>query len=205
MIAWWRDQFFPFPWRVPAPEWQKLVGEVLLQRTRAGNVAAMYDEFFARFPTPDALARATAHEARDAIYSLGLLWRAGNLPPLGATLAAGGVPTDRRELEALPGVGPYVAGAFLTLHRNERAPFVDANVVRLLGRYLGFEWDAETRRKRWLIALVERLFDNDYVPRDFGYALLDFTREVCGKPPRCELCPVRADCKTGQRGLRGRE
>lgn len=197
IVNWWRERAFDFPWRdEDLPEWQKLVTEVLLQRTRATAVRAIYAEFFSRFSTVDELAAAGESEMREAIFSLGLLWRAKFLSQLAEELcrAGGAVPETREELLNLPGVGPYVSGAFLTLHRNEASSFVDANVVRLLGRYLGFSYDGETRRKKWFLAVVEALFSHPFPPKEFGYAILDFTREVCGKTPRCNECPASARC-----------
>lgn len=199
MVRWWRGEDFNFPWRTDAhAEWQLLVTEVLLQRTRAKAVSKVYADFFSRFNDPGELARASVEDIEEEIYSLGLAWRAKYLKPLGETLAAnqGSVPQNRADIEALPGIGQYAAGAFLALHRNQNAPFIDTNVVRLLGRYVGFSWDGETRRRSWLKNLVSRLFEHNENPSTFGYALLDFTREICGRTPDCENCPlaVRQSC-----------
>lgn len=195
IVIWWEDRDRDFPWRAPMDEWRQVVTEVLLQRTRAEAVAAIYEEFFLRFQSPQELGQASTKEVEEAIYTLGLAWRAKYLRALGQELAERGeVPETTAELMELSGVGPYVAGAVQVLHRNRREKFVDANVVRLLGRYFGFEWDGETRRKKWFLALVSRLFEHEFEPRTFGYALLDFTREVCGRSPRCETCPLAVEC-----------
>lgn len=198
IMNWWQEQRFSFPWRESGRhEWELLVTEVLLQRTRANAVRAIYNEFFNRFSSPAELGAATVEEVEDAIYTLGLRWRATFLSELGGRLdEIGCVPETREEIEELPGVGPYVAGAFLALHRNQHAVFVDANVVRLLGHYIGFTWDGETRRKRWFLDLVDRLFEHPYEPSEFGYALLDFTREVCSRAPDHDACPgcIRRRC-----------
>lgn len=199
IMEWWEPSDYSFPWRKAGePEWKLLVTEVLLQRTRAHTVADLYDEFFEQFPTPESLGEASVEDVEDAIYSLGLAWRAKYIRQLGERLENmdDEVPETRDEIEDLPGVGPYVAGAFLTFHRSERVPFVDANIVRLLGRYFGFEWDGETRRKRWFLDLVEEFFDHDYQPEAFGFAVLDFTREVCSRSPEHEECPemIRERC-----------
>jgi A/G-specific adenine glycosylase len=199
-MRWWEPDMHQFPWRFAEhDEWKLLVTEILLQRTRAGAVADLFDEFFERFPTPKAMATASVGELEDAIYSLGLRHRAERLGRLGNCLVRfeGSVPRTKETLRELPGVGPYVAGAFLTLHRNEHVAFADANVVRVLGRFLGFEWDRETYRRKWFIELTNRFFLNRFEPSDFGYAVLDFAREVCARPPRHDKCPreVREKCQ----------
>ncbi len=200
IIEWWSPEDHDFPWRKPADEWKLLVTEILLQRTRSSAVAKLYEDFFQRFPTPESLAEASTDEVAETIYSLGLAWRAKYISQLGSELAerAGDVPDTRDRLKELPGVGPYVSGAFQVLHRNLPDSFVDSNVVRLLGRYFGFEWDGETRRRKWFLMFVERLFDHEYDPSRFGYAVLDFTREVCAPSPKCEVCPVRDKCNYAQ-------
>lgn len=203
IVDWWSSREYDFPWREPDEEWKLLVTEILLQRTRASAVAGLYEPFFAQFPTPEKLAEAAQDEVEDAIYSLGLAWRAEYISKLGDRLAErdGQVPEERDEIKELPGVGPYVSGAFQTLHRNNASSFVDANVVRLLGRYFGFEWDGETRRRKWFLELVDRLFEHDYEPARFGYALLDFTREICGRSPDCEECSLQSKCEYGQQEI----
>ncbi|WP_230467192.1 hypothetical protein [Lujinxingia vulgaris] len=203
IVDWWSEDDHNFPWRAPDEEWRLLVTEVLLQRTRAETVADERNVFFARFNSPASLGDASEEEVAEAIYSLGLAWRAKYLRELGAALAKtdGVVPDSTDEIRELPGVGPYVAGAFQALHRNKHASFVDANVVRLLARFFGFEKDGETRRKRWFLKLVEQLFDHDYEPRTFGYALLDFTREICARKAHCSKCPLREQCTFGQNSM----
>lgn len=193
---WWRQQDFDFPWRAPDEEWKLLVTEILLVRTPPSRVAQFYEPFFQRFSTPEELASATDEEVQKAMAPLGLAKRAKYISQLGVELAArhGEVPETREELEALPGVGPYVAGAFLMLHRNEPTWFADSNVVRLLSRYFGFERAAGTYRRKWFLGFAHELFEHEYEPAKFGYAVLDFGREICSTSPRCERCPVREKC-----------
>jgi A/G-specific adenine glycosylase len=194
MMNWWVQEHFDYPWRDSSePDWKRLITEVLLQRTNAAAVKRLYVDFFFKYPTAESLACAPVEEVEQAIHSLGLRWRAQYLPSLASNIAAG-VPESSDELMKLPGVGPYVSGAFMVLHRNTSSTFVDANVVRLLGRYLGFEWDGETRRKKWLLDHVDALFSHGYTPSEFGYALLDFSREVCGRAPQCQSCEARTQC-----------
>jgi A/G-specific adenine glycosylase len=112
---WGRENYRPFAWREPKHLWHALIAEVLLQRTRAGNVALVYEKFIARFPEAQDLKTATLEEIETLIYPLGLRWRAPLLKQLCDYLANtdGKVPTTREELLQLPAVGPYVASAML--------------------------------------------------------------------------------------------
>lgn len=169
--------------------------EVLLQRTRAAAVASVYSEFRQRFGSPDALARCSEASLLKTVGRLGLHWRAGFLIRLARDVAARGqVPDDYDSLVALPGVGPYAASAYLSLHRNTRATIIDANVVRILGRMIGQAVDGETRRKPW-VAEALRVLTPMRTFRDFNYALLDLGMLVCRRCPACHSCPLVAECR----------
>ncbi len=175
--------------------WASLVAEILLQRTRAEQVAPVYEAFLARWPTPEDLAAASLRTVERVVGSLGLRWRIPLMIEMAkAVTERGGVPEHPDALCGLPGVGPYAAAAFLSLHRGKRAVIVDANVVRWLGRMFDFPTDAETRRKRWLITLADRLTPAR-LHRDYNYAVLDLGMQVCAARPKCSVCPLAADCR----------
>lgn len=190
---WGRQHYVAYPWRAAAREWHGLVAEVLLQRARATSVVSVYDAFVARFPDPGDLAAAAPEAVEALLRPLGLRWRAPLLHRLGVALAArkGRVPHTLEGLTALPGVGPYAAAAFVSLHGGRRAVLIDANVVRWVCRLTGQSYDGETRRKRWLRTLADTLTPARRV-REFNYALLDFTMEVCSVRPQCGQCPLGA-------------
>ena len=79
---------------------------------------------------------------------------------------------------------------------------MDANVVRLICRLVGRDWDGETRRKKWLREMADRLTPHKKV-EDFNYALLDFTMTVCTPSlPHCDRCPLGAEvCQYGREVL----
>src|SRR6266545_2502553 len=188
--AWARLNYQKYPWRSRRAGWHGLVAEILLQRTRAGQVLPVYLEFVRTFPTPKSVASARVSEVRRVFSSLGLHWRAKLLHKLGLVLSKshGKVPDSLNELLALPGVGPYAASAWLSLHRGRRAVIVDSNIVRWLARMTGKAYGPETRRSRWVRQCVEELTPSRQV-REFNYAMLDFTMLVCRPKPRCEVCP----------------
>lgn len=193
VMAWGAAHFRDFPWRTPAEPWQGLIGEILLQRTRANNVIPVYHAFLERFPTPQHLADATAAEIEQVIYPLGLRWRAPLLQQLGMRLAKlnGEIPRTLAEIMALPGVGQYAAAAWLSFHGGGHSVLIDANIVRWIGRLVDQPVDGETRRKKWLIDLATRLTPPTDT-RAYNYAVLDFTMTICTKQPHCEQCPIGA-------------
>jgi len=168
---------------------------MMLQRTKAEQVQPVYEEFVSRFPSADEAAQASQATLNKLLKSLGLEWRMKTIRQLVKTLAKrnGEIPSSFDELIELPGVGDYVAAAFRTLHLNKSATLIDANIVRLYGRYFGIETGPETRRDRRFRAFATAVQPLRNI-RTFGYALLDFTRGVCTQRPRCIVCPLRQGC-----------
>lgn len=163
-----------------------------MQRTRADQVVPVYEQFAAKYSEPAVLVREKPEEFARVVRPLGLHWRAPLMLQMARQLeATSGPADDMEELLALPGVGPYAAAAYLSMHRDVRAPIVDANVVRLLGRLLGFPFDGETRRKRWLIELVD-LLTPQHKFRDYNFAILDLSMTICRSRPACAECPLRS-------------
>ena len=150
-----------------------------------------------RFPSSKALATASLEDIEKLIYSLGLKWRAGHILKLGQKIyyEYGGVPPlNREELMKLPGVGPYAAGAYLSLHSDIRAIIPDANMVRILGRVFGFTCYAETRKDKAFLKLCDRITPKRKF-KEFNYAVLDFGRKVCTPTtPKHKVCPIKNIC-----------
>jgi len=195
IVLWGRSHFADYPWRKTTNRFHALVAEILLQRTRAEQVVPVYNRFVARFPHPASLAEADVAQVEAVIAPLGLRWRADLLPQLGRRLSEAHeeMPLDTQSLCGLPGVGPYSAAAFLSLHAGIRAPIVDSNVVRLYGRYFGFSTGPGTRRNKAFLRLAERVTpDRNY--RDFNYGLIDLTRAICRPKPQHDMCPLATRC-----------
>lgn len=205
LLAWGKMNYRSFPWRNPGSAWNGLIAELLLQRTRAQNVIPVYERFIRLYPTPERLAWASVEEVEEVIYPLGLRWRAPLLRALAREIVEiGSIPVLYEDLIRLPGVGPYAAAAWLSLHNDVRSAIVDSNVVRWICRMIDRPCDAETRRKKWLKDLADRLTPDSYV-QEYNYAVLDFTMTICTPGvPRCEDCPLGSElCTFGFRRLYG--
>ena len=201
MLNWGAAHSQSYPWRVPGlPVWQGLVAEFLLLRTRADQAAPVFESIRRQYPDARSFGDAPEDRLSKVIASLGLRWRGPLFAQLARAIADcdGNVPTTVEELKELPGVGAYVAAATAALHGGSRAAIVDANIVRLLCRLTGQKYDGETRRKRWLVDLADRLTP-EVEFRDYGYAALDLSMTVCRpRRPLCVHCPLLALCVTGR-------
>ena len=201
VLDWGAAHSQSYPWRAPGlPAWQGLIAEFLLLRTRADQAAPVFESIQRRYPDARSLGDAPKDRLNETIVSLGLSWRQPLFVQLARAIADcdGEIPLTVDGLKELPGVGDYVAAATAAFHGGNRAAIVDANIVRLLCRLIGEEYDGETRRKRWLLDLADRLTpEADF--RDYGYAALDLSMTVCRpRQPLCADCPLIGFCVTGR-------
>ena len=201
LIAWGREHFRPFPWRLTEDPYRILVAEVMLHRTQAPQVVPVYEQFIARYPDVPALARASREELHDALYSLGLRWRIDLIQAMAAQLMThfeGQIPREKADLLSLPGVSEYIAGAVRCFAWNLPEPLMDTNTVRVVGRLFGLEVRDSSRRNRRFRELIAALVDPEE-GRAYNYAMLDLAEQVCMKkqPPECGGCPVQKCCAYG--------
>lgn len=189
-----RTAYRPFPWREARSSYEVLVGELLLQRTRAEHVVPVYREFLRRWPAPERLARARESTIRRVIAPLGLAKRATIIRRLGRRLdELGSVPTDPSDLLLLPGVGPYTANAVAVFADEQDLPLVDWVIARVLRRYFGLESSKRPNADKELWGLAEELASQGHA-RELWLGTLDLAAAICKKRPRCDVCPLASDC-----------
>jgi A/G-specific adenine glycosylase len=181
----------------------------MLQQTQVARVVPRYHEFLESFPTLADVARSSRRRVREAWSGLGYYARAENLHRLARTVTAGGcdptrtLPDDPAALRALPGIGPYTAGAVASFAYERRAALVDTNVARVLRRVFAPSVDpkrAHGRRTLWTIATAV-LPRTGKVTWTHNQALMELGALVCtARRPRCGRCPVRGVCKSAGSG-----
>jgi len=192
LIKWGKTNYSFFPWRKTNNKWHALVSEIMLQRTNAEQVLPVYIKFCKKYKTPEDFLKNGKKE--NLFKNLGLHWREKQINKLAESLTGKDIPELKDDLLELPAIGNYIASAYRSLHLGIRDVIVDSNIVRILGRYFGFETDGETRRKRWLIQLAGKLTPERKF-KEYNYALLDFSRAICIPKPRCKLCIIKGKCK----------
>jgi A/G-specific adenine glycosylase len=211
LLAWWDAGHRDLPWRFPqhgADPYRVWIAEVMLQQTQVAAVIPYYRRFVERFPTLERLAAASEEEVLALWSGLGYYARGRRLRVAAQEALArhGGLPPSAEALAALPGFGPYTAGAVASIAFALPAPAVDGNVARVLARLFavdGAPEAPEVRARLWALAaqLVPAAGDPDPRPGDFNQALMELGATVCGKPaPRCERCPLSTLCEARKAG-----
>ncbi len=194
LLAWYRRAARDLPWRRTRDPYAVLVSEFMLQQTQVSRVLEFWPRFLRRYPTIGHLARSRPASVREAWEGLGYYRRAENLHRLAKVVVRdheGRIPDEPAELEQLPGVGPYTAGAVACFAYERPAATVDTNVARVLGRFFG------ASGLRALIALHRAL--QPRVGRtawSFNQAVMELGGVICtARKPRCAECPVRKGCR----------
>jgi A/G-specific adenine glycosylase len=200
-VKWYQKHARHFPWREEGTSpFAILLTEILLRQTRAASVARLWDRFINKYPTPNALARASRSSLVKQLRILGF----GNMRSSALLGVArwllnhhdGNVPNSLDELVSIPHIGSYASRAVLCFAFGQRVEIVDNNVQRFLARYYGLNVKSDIRRNPHVVELARHaLPKSKRLIRQHNYGLLDFTAEVC-KPgkPRCEACPLSQAC-----------
>jgi A/G-specific adenine glycosylase len=112
------------------------------------------------------------------------------------------LPRDVDALLALPGIGPYSAGAIASIAFGLPEPIVDGNVVRVLCRLFALRGDpAKAPLKQELWRRARELVPADK-PSEFNQSLMELGATICTPTsPRCPECPVAKQCAALASGL----
>jgi A/G-specific adenine glycosylase len=199
------------PWRVgpdqpdafPNP-YHVLVSEAMLQQTQVATATAYFLRFTQKLPTLQHLADADEQTILHLWQGLGYYARARNLHKTAKAIVerhGGTIPSEVVDLLALPGIGPYTAGAISSLAFGRSVPLVDGNVMRVLCRLDGIETDPRTPAvTRQLWARAAELVPQKH-PADFNSGLMELGATICiPRNPACLVCPVASHCIARETG-----
>ncbi|HEX5290492.1 MAG TPA: A/G-specific adenine glycosylase [Streptosporangiaceae bacterium] len=200
VVSWYAGHARDLPWRRPGTSpWDILVSEIMLQQTPVDRVRPAHAAWMARWPTPAALARATAADALRQWDRLGYPRRALWLHGIARALVSehgGEVPASAEVLATLPGIGPYTAAAVATFAFGQRHAVLDTNVRRVLARLV-----TGTARPPNAPSAAERRLAEALLPADdataarWSVAVMELGALVCtAARPSCAACPVAPGC-----------
>ena len=198
ILTWYQANGRNFPWRYKSvSNYQIIISEILLQRTKAETVANFYHKFFKKYPSWRVLGLASESELQEFLKPIGLNRQRGSrLFKLAQELKKrnGNLPKTKYEIEELPMMGQYISNAFELYILKRRAPLLDVNMARLLERYFGPRKMADIRYDQELQKLAHRIVDHPR-SKELNWAILDFAAMICrNRNPSCITCLLYRSC-----------
>lgn len=205
LVKWFEHEQRDLPWRHTKDPYKIWVSEVMLQQTRVDTVIPYYNRFLEKFPTMESFAYAPEQEILKMWEGLGYYSRVRNLQAGVREVVEtynSVVPNNRHDISKLKGVGPYTAGAILSIAYGVPEHAVDGNVMRVLSRVLHIEEDiAVPKTKKTFEQAVMMLIDEDNTS-SFNQGLMELGAMICTPTsPKCLLCPVRDYCTAFDKGI----
>lgn len=173
-----------------------LVAVILSAQCTDKRVNMVTPALFEAYPTPQAMAEATAEEIFPYISSISYPNnKARHLASMARMLCeefGGEVPADLKELQRLPGVGRKTANVVGAVVWQKQVMPVDTHVFRVAAR-IGLSHNARTplQTERQL----ERHFPGELLPVAHHWLILH-GRYVCtARNPKCGKCGIREWCR----------
>ena len=220
---WFKKNAAELPWRpadldAPRDPYAVWISETMLQQTQVSTVKDYFVRWMKRFPDIETLAAATEDEVFKFWQGLGYYSRARNILKTAKTVcemapatARCEMPRTRKELESLPGIGAYTAGAILSLAYHQREAILDGNLVRIFSRLHALDFlptdkgapEKNASRKNAAEIYWDYAREAADSPKAYMHneALMELGRTVCKvKNPDCSLCPLRSECRAAQEG-----
>jgi len=183
---------FPFfegdPFRV-------LISCILSARSRDERTYPAAEKLFEKYPDPCSLASADINDVQQILRHLGL-WREKSKRVIEAAQTIcqkGYVPDTFEELVKIPGIGRKCAHIVLAYGFGKRVVAVDTHVRRITKRLGVVSEDAKDKEieEFWLSVLGEDA-------KDINHYLVALGRSICGRSPKCDICPLRDVCAYGR-------
>lgn len=173
-----------------------LVAVALSAQTTDIAVNKVTPALFNQYPTPYDLSKADEKDIEQYIKTIGLYRnKAKNIKALSKDLVdkfEGKVPSNRKDLESLPGVGRKTANVVLSNAFHIPALAVDTHVARVSVR-LGFAKVGDS-----VLTIENKLMRK--IPKDkwqqAHHQFIFFGRYHClARNPKCSVCPLFDVCK----------
>ncbi len=203
LLPWYEKKKRDLPWRKDKDPYHVWLSEIMLQQTRVEAVVGYYHRFLSALPTIRSLAETDEETLLKLWEGLGYYNRARNLQKAAQVIVqqhGGTFPKTFDAIRALPGIGPYTAGAIGSICFDLPTPAVDGNVLRVFTRYCE---DGANIDKQSTKAAVAQALRPVYRSPNCGamtQALMELGATVCvpNGAPKCESCPLNASCKANR-------
>lgn len=205
LLQWFDRVAAPLPWRSAQPDpYHVWLSEIMLQQTQIETVIPYYKRFLESYPHIHSLADAPLDDVLKLWEGLGYYSRARNLHKTAQVISKqmnGEFPKSADNLQKLPGIGRYTAGAIASITYQEPVPVLDGNVIRVFSRLLDLADDVTQPSVKNHLWDVAENWTPTQRPGDYNQALMELGQKICTpRNPLCDDCPIQAHCKAFANG-----
>jgi endonuclease III len=177
--------------------WELLVATILSAQCTDARVNMVTPELFRRFPTPQAMAKATLPELEDLIRTTGFFRnKAKSIQGAAKKISeefGGKVPETLAELITVPGAARKTANVVLGVsYAKAEGVVVDTHVFRISRRLDLTKSDTAEKVEQDLMKIL---------PKDrwisYSHQVIHHGRQVCvARAPKCKDCNLETLCKS---------
>jgi A/G-specific adenine glycosylase len=204
-VRWYTKHRRDLPWRDTSDPYRIWISEIMLQQTVVATVIPYYHAFLTRFPDVESLAEADEQEVLSYWAGLGYYRRAKQLHRASQLIAEqyrGMFPQEFEQIQSLPGIGRYTAGAIASFAYDQRRPIVEANTQRLFARLLRLKGQlSDSRQQSRLWDFATSVLPSRGGSGQMNQAMMEIGSQLCTPiAPRCTECPLQELCPTNQAG-----
>lgn len=201
LLSWYDIHKRKLPWREINDPYKIWLSEVMLQQTQVNTVIPYYNKWIKKYPTLSSVANSKIDDLLKLWEGLGYYSRCKNFHKACQIIMSnysGNIPTDIIKFSSLPGVGPYISSAVMSIAYNKPYPAIDTNIKRVMYRYLGLKNETNYNSKRIYSTLSTFI---NLRPGDIIQSLMDIGSSICKTNlVECEYCPLSNSCKTFIKG-----
>ena len=200
LLEWYDQNKRILPWRGSKDPYRIWVSEIMLQQTRVEAVKPYYERFMTELCDIKSLAHAREERLLKLWEGLGYYNRVRNMQKAAIQIEErfdGVFPRTYDEIQSLPGIGSYTAGAIASIAFGEAVPAVDGNVLRIISRLILYEEDVLSQKAKNEVRDMLLPFMNvSGRSGDINQAFMELGATVCvpNGAPHCEKCPWKDMC-----------
>ena len=215
LLKWYRAHARNLPWRRTLDPYAIWVSEIMLQQTQVATVIPYWERWMKQLPTISALANAHVDHIHKLWEGLGYYRRVRLMHKAAIFIEKeydGEFPINDEAILALPGIGPYTAGAIASIAFDRPSPILDGNVIRVLTRYYGIKENPKTAdclSRLWELSETWVAQANILKPRaahncsHLNQGMMELGASIClpNQQAKCEECPIHSNCEAHRKGL----
>lgn len=198
LVQWYLEHKRELPFRVNQDPYRVWISEIMAQQTQIDTLIPYYERWMSKYPTLNDLVISEDDDLYKLWEGLGYYSRVRNIKKASILLANEfnlSFPTNKKDIESLPGIGDYTSSAIASICFNEKTAAIDGNVKRVISRLFCIE---ESDNKKLFYNFTKTTIEswmNNVQPTHLTQALMELGALICNKPAKCEICPLNNDCK----------